>query len=380
MSWTNYLKLVFLSIVVNICESKRKCFFIEKPSLQLAVDHLNPIPDKVYSYENCKNLCCDTKFCLGVNYIHQKNTCDFISLWTGDSEEQKSKTDINTKENVYRSVSFNQRLTFEKARTLFGSNSVGNCNSRMKASGYYCDGHKTCLNKSNLCDGIYDCLDGTDEDNCQNLEGFCIDKSGIKVKTGDTYTPIRSKDCLFCKCGHNNSVDACYSPICGSTVDCSTDIVSRKCCCSKDYRRLDESQQMMVTGLLIFLVVAIVILFSRHLLKRHIVYSHHFRRSRVHRMSLENLRSLPPIMRLQTNRDQGNVLSYSDPPTYDDLYKCHCDENNQLNCRCFQRSFVMRDSIVSETSLVEAPPSYSNENSPIELRDIASTSSPPSNS
>ena len=57
--------------------------------------------------------------------LFNRNTCDFISLWTGDSEEQKSKTDINTKENVYRSVSFNQRLTFEKARTLFGSNSVG---------------------------------------------------------------------------------------------------------------------------------------------------------------------------------------------------------------------------------------------------------------
>ena len=80
MSWTNYLKLVFLSIVVNICESKRKCFFIEKPSLQLAVDHLNPIPDKVYSYENCKNLCCDTKFCLGVNYIHQKLVKNFINF------------------------------------------------------------------------------------------------------------------------------------------------------------------------------------------------------------------------------------------------------------------------------------------------------------
>ena len=80
MSWTNYIKLVFLSIVINICESKRKCFFIEKPSLQLADDHLNRIQDKVYSYENCKNLCCDTKSCLGVNFIHQKLVENFYKF------------------------------------------------------------------------------------------------------------------------------------------------------------------------------------------------------------------------------------------------------------------------------------------------------------
>lgn len=205
---------------------------------------------------------------------------------------------------------------------------------------------------------------------------MCIDRSGVTVKTGDTYTPVRSKDCLFCTCGLNNTVDSCKSPVCDSTVDCRKDLASRKCCCIKD-RRLDESQQMMVTGLLIFIVVAIVIIFSRHLLKRHLMYNHHFRRSRIHRMDLENRRPLAPIIALQTNRGQENVPSYSDPPTYEDLYKCHCNESNKLNCRCFQRSFAVRESIVSETSLLEAPPIYSNENSTTVLQNMASTSSFP---
>ena len=66
-----------------------------------------------------------------------------------------------------------------------------------------------------------------------NYLGLCIDRSGVTVKTGDTYTPVRSKDCLFCTCGLNNTVDSCKSPVCDSTVDCRKDLASRKCCCIK---------------------------------------------------------------------------------------------------------------------------------------------------
>ena len=58
-------------------------------------------------------------------------------------------------------------------------------------------------------------------------------------------------------------------------------------------------------------------------------------------LTVENRRPLAPIIALQTNRGQENVPSYSDPPTYEDLYKCHCNESNKLNCRFFLNIIII---------------------------------------
>ena len=73
---------VIFKLLINSCESKKKCLFIEKPSIQLAPDFPRRINVKASNYENCKKKCCDTKSCFGVNYIQQKLVLKILNIYT----------------------------------------------------------------------------------------------------------------------------------------------------------------------------------------------------------------------------------------------------------------------------------------------------------